>query len=53
MSVTAKLFRAARLSADVRALSSGDPARIANRAKNKVVGRALGPAWRRLWGRWL
>jgi len=51
MSLTSALFKAARLSADMRALSSGDPKRIARRAKNKVVGRTLARAgfWYRLW----
>lgn len=51
MSLTSALYRAARLSADARALSSGDPKRIARRAKNKIVGRALARAglWRFLW----
>ena len=51
MSLTSWLFRAARLSADARALSSGDPKRIGRRAKNKIVGRALARAgvWGRLW----
>jgi len=51
--VTNSLYRAARLSGDLGALASGKPSRIARRAKNKVVGRALGRLrfWRFLWGR--
>jgi len=51
MSLVSLLFRLARLSADAKAVSSGDPARIGRRAKNKIVGRLLGRAgiWRRLW----
>jgi muconolactone delta-isomerase len=51
MGITNFLFRAARLSADVKAVSSGDPKRVARRAKNKVVGRGMARAgiWRRLW----
>jgi hypothetical protein len=49
--ITNFLFRLARLSADAKALSSGGPKRIGRRAKNKLLGRALGRAgfWRRLW----
>jgi hypothetical protein len=50
--VTSILFRAARVSADARALSS--PTRAANRVKNVALGRALGRAgaWRWLWKGW-
>jgi hypothetical protein len=52
MSVTNDLYRVARLSADARALSSGNPRRIARRVGNHVVGRALARAgfWHWLWG---
>ena len=51
MSITSFLYRLARLSADAKAISSGDPKRIGRRAKNKIIGRAFGRAgiWRRLW----
>jgi muconolactone delta-isomerase len=50
-SLTSQLYRAARLSATEKAVVSGDPKRMARRAKNIAVGRALGKAgvWRRLW----
>ena len=45
------MYAAARLTNDVSTLASGDPRRIARRAKNKIVGRAVGRAglWRLLW----
>lgn len=51
MSITRSLYRAARLSNDLGTLASGNPRRVARRAKNKAVGRALGRGgiWRRLW----
>jgi hypothetical protein len=50
-SLTSQLYRAARISATTRAIVSGNPRRIATRAKNITVGRALAKAgvWRRLW----
>lgn len=47
MKITAALFRAAHLSADLRSLRS--PKTAARRAKNKIMGRTvLKPIWR-LW----
>lgn len=45
------LYRIARLVNDLQTVLSGNPRRVARRAKNKLVGRALGRAgfWRRLW----
>lgn len=51
VSLTSWLYRIARVSADTRAVTSGNPKRVSRRIKNKLVGRALGKAgfWRRLW----
>jgi hypothetical protein len=45
------MYAAARLANDVSTLASGNPRRIVRRARNKIVGRALGRAglWRLLW----
>jgi hypothetical protein len=40
-SLTSSLYRAARLSNSISAVASGNPRRVAHRAKNVVVGRAL------------
>jgi hypothetical protein len=49
--LSSKLFRAARRVDDIEALASGDPKRVARRAKNRIVGRLLVRVgfWRRLW----
>ena len=46
------MYRAARLENDVSVLASGNPHRIARRARHKIVGRAMarGGLWRLLWG---
>ena len=51
--LASNLYRTARLANDVSTLASGKPHRIARRARNKIVGRALarGGFWRLLWGR--
>lgn len=51
MGIVNFLFRLARLGADTKAVTSGDPKRITRRVKNKLVGRALGRGgfWRWLW----
>jgi hypothetical protein len=51
-SLSSQLFKAAaRITDDVEAAAFGNPKRIARRAKNVALGRALGRAgvWRRLW----
>ena len=52
MNLTSQLFKAARLSATLGAVASGNPKRIARRAVNVAVGRSLARAgvWRLLWG---
>jgi hypothetical protein len=46
-SFSSELYRAARISNDIGAAASGNPRRIARRAKNVALGRA--GVWRRLW----
>jgi len=49
--LVSSLYRTARLANDLSAVASGNPRRITRRAKNKILGRALGRAgvWRMLW----
>jgi hypothetical protein len=51
MGLARSLYRAARIANNAKTLASGNPRRIRRRAKNILVGRALGRAgiWRRLW----
>jgi hypothetical protein len=51
MKLRSLLYKSARTLGDVEAVASGDPKRISRRAKNKILGRALGRAgiWRSLW----
>lgn len=51
-SLTRDLYRAARLSATISAVASGNPRRIRRRGRNIIVGRALARAgfWRWLYG---
>ena len=51
MKLSRALFRPARISRDLEAVSSGKPQRIERRAKNKIVGRALAKVgfWCWLW----
>ncbi len=50
--LVSNLYRAARMANDVSTLASGNPHRIARRARNKIIGRAVARAglWRLLWG---
>lgn len=50
-SFTSQLYRAARISNNISAIASGNPRRVARRAKNVAIGRALGRGgfWRWLW----
>jgi len=50
--LVSNMYRAARLANDLSVLASGNPNRIARRARNKIVGRAMarGALWRLLWG---
>lgn len=51
MRISSFLFKAARTSRTIEAVSSGKPRRMTRRAKNIAVGRVLGRAgfWRMLW----
>jgi hypothetical protein len=51
MKLRSFLYRSARTLGDVEAVASGNPKRITRRAKNKILGRALGRSgfWRTLW----
>jgi hypothetical protein len=49
-SFTSQLYRAARISNNLSAIASGNPRRVARRAKGVALGRALGRGgfWRSL-----
>ena len=49
--LVSQMYAAARMANDISTLASGNLRRIARRAKNKIIGRALGRAglWRLLW----
>ena len=51
MSLRGNLDRSARILGAIRAVASGNPKRIERRAKNKLIGRALGRSgfWRFVW----
>ena len=50
-SLVSQMYRAARVWNDVSTIASGNPKRIARRAKNKIVGRSVARAglWKLLW----
>lgn len=50
-SLNSQLYRAARISNGISSVAWGNPRRVARRAKNVAVGRALGRGrfWRWLW----
>ena len=41
MKLTSFLYRLARLSRDAEVIASGDPRKMARRARNKVLGRTI------------
>lgn len=50
-STVSRLYRTARLANNISVLASGNPHRIARRARNVIIGRAMARAgvWRMLW----
>ena len=51
MRLSTRLYRAARLSNDIEAITSGDSKRVERRLRNKLKGRLLARlgVWRWLW----
>jgi hypothetical protein len=44
--VSSIFYKLARKSRDIEVLASGNPKRIARRAKNKFLGRRIGKLWK-------
>ena len=44
--ISSLFYRLARMSRDVKVLSSGSPKRISRRAKNKFLGRKISKIWK-------
>ena len=44
--ISALFYKLARVSRDVKALSSGSPKRIGRRVKNKFLGRKISKIWK-------
>lgn len=42
---SSKLYKTARILNDIETLASGDPKKIARRAKNRLLGRLLRKIW--------
>jgi hypothetical protein len=47
--LSSRLYQAARTANNIEALASGNPGRLARRAKNNLLGRLLRPLWQALW----
>ena len=45
MKITRLFYKLARISRDIEVASSGNPKKIARRAKNKALGRLLRKLW--------
>jgi hypothetical protein len=45
-SLSSLFYKMARVSRDIEVVSSGNPKRIARRAKNKWLGRRIGKIWK-------
>jgi len=45
-SLSSMFYKLARISRDVKVISSGSPKRIGRRAKNKFLGRKMSKLWK-------